>query len=269
MIIDAHAHITPKLNAKFSNTPNEKILEILLKEMRDNGVDQTFVIASYRDDVCSPRTQETLELVKNTPQIRVIGTLNIETFKKKDLDALEKLLKARAIIGIKLYLGYQYIYAYDQRVFPIYELCTMYDVPAVFHTGDTFRTDGKLRYSHPLTIDDVAVEFPNLKIVIAHVGNPWVLDCAAVLYKNENVYADISGLVVCNNFDTPDGELVKRRIKELIAYASPNKLIYGTDWPLANMGDYIKFTESLGITGRKMECMMGENALAVFSSCIK
>ena len=265
MIIDAHAHITTALNKKFGRQSHKRTMQILLEEMQQNQVAHTFVIASFRDGVASPQTKETIELVKDCAQLHVIGTIDLENYVQKDLDALEEHLKKREIIGIKLYLGYQHIYAYDKRCHPIYELCTKYNVPAMFHTGDTFRADGKVRYAHPLAIDDVAVDFPHCKLVIAHVGNPWMETTAEILYKNENVYADISGLVVCDGFHTPDGELAKKRLKELIAYASAKKLIYGTDWPLAKMTDYIEFAESLEIEKADFNYVMSKNARDIFN----
>jgi predicted TIM-barrel fold metal-dependent hydrolase len=62
----------------------------------------------------------------------------------------------------------------------------------MFHTGVLEAgSTGLLEYSHPLQIDRVATRFRNLTIVMAHMGNPWLIDCAAVLAKNENVYADM------------------------------------------------------------------------------
>ena len=54
----------------------------------------------------------------------------------------------------------------------------------------------KVRFAHPLNIDEIAVENPELTIIMCHLGNPWILDCQEILYKNQNVYADISGLVI-------------------------------------------------------------------------
>lgn len=75
------------------------------------------------------------------------------------------------------------------------EIAIEYDVPVMFRPGDTYAPTGRVKYSRPLHIDDVAADFPELKIVICHVGNPWIKDCMEMVYKNQNGYADISGLV--------------------------------------------------------------------------
>jgi len=66
----------------------------------------------------------------------------------------------------------------------------------MIHTDDAFSSTTKLKYAHPLNVDDIAVDNPELKIVMCHLGNPWLIDCQQILHKNRNVHADISGLVV-------------------------------------------------------------------------
>lgn len=66
----------------------------------------------------------------------------------------------------------------------------------VFHTGDTAGSRGKLKYAHPLTVDDPASDFPGTTFVMAHYGNPWIVDATEVAAKHENVFIDLSGLAV-------------------------------------------------------------------------
>ncbi len=66
----------------------------------------------------------------------------------------------------------------------------------MFHCGDTYSERGLLKYSHPLTLDEVAVMHQDVTFMMAHFGDPWVLDGAEVVYKNSNMYADLSGLIV-------------------------------------------------------------------------
>ena len=69
-------------------------------------------------------------------------------------------------------------------------------LPVFFHTGDTYSPRARLRFAQPLAIDDVAVDHPKACFVLAHLGNPWLTDAAEVVYKNVNVWADLSGFVV-------------------------------------------------------------------------
>ena len=79
---------------------------------------------------------------------------------KVDRAALEDGLKSGKFGCIKIYLGYVHVWAYDPAYEPVYALAEKYDVPVVFHTGDTYSIQGKLKYADPLTIDEVAVDHP-------------------------------------------------------------------------------------------------------------
>ena len=140
-----------------------------------------------------------------------------------------------------------------------------YDLPVIFHTGDTLFSTGKIKYSHPINIDEVAVENPKLKIIIAHLGNPWFLDTAELIYKNKNVYADLSGLFFDIN-DTEYIEFLKNKIKEVIAYSQEkaSKLLFGTDFPLINAKDYIRFIKNLNLDKELEEKIFYKNAENLF-----
>src|SRR6185437_4398865 len=112
------------------------------------------------------------------------------------LRRVESALATKQVRALKAYLGYLH-YAPDHPGYrPYYELAERYQLPVIFHTGDTYSPCAKLRYAQPLLVDDVAVDHPKVKFVLAHLGNPWLTDAAEVIYKNINVWADLSGLVV-------------------------------------------------------------------------
>ena len=63
---------------------------------------------------------------------------------------------------------------------PFYRLAEECNIPVIFHTGDTESTDSKLKFAHPSGIDEIAVEYPQVNFLIAHLGNPWLMDAAEV-----------------------------------------------------------------------------------------
>jgi predicted TIM-barrel fold metal-dependent hydrolase len=93
---------------------------------------------------------------------------------------------------------------------------------------------------------------------------PWVIDCQEILYKNRNVYVDISGLIV-GNF-TPSAEIHYRsKIKELLNYVvEPHSLLYGSDWPISSMSSYLSFVQKLELNQESLELLMFNNAKSVF-----
>ncbi|EJW16207.1 amidohydrolase [Paenibacillus alvei] len=181
---------------------------------------------------------------------------------------VEQELQKPNAVGLKLYLGYYPFYAYDQVYDRVYELAAKYEVPVVFHSGDTYSERGLLKYSHPLTIDEVAVKHREVTMMMAHFGDPWVLDGAEVVYKNRNVYADLSGLLVGDSrrFARLDEEspLFFQHLRHAIVYCDHyDKLLFGTDWPLAPIGTYIEFVKSI-IPEKYQENVFYHNALRVF-----
>ncbi|MBI4445245.1 MAG: amidohydrolase [Acidobacteria bacterium] len=104
--------------------------------------------------------------------------------------ALEKL----GCIGAKIHPPYQEIMPGDRDLmYPLYEVLVENNAPVLFHTGNTLLTGTKLKYGHPMHIDEVAVDFPQLKIIMAHWSWPWIDDALAVVSRNKNVYVDVSG----------------------------------------------------------------------------
>jgi predicted TIM-barrel fold metal-dependent hydrolase len=134
----------------------------------------------------------------------------------------------------------------------------------MIHTGDTFSNISKVRFAHPLNIDDIAVDNPELTIIMCHIGNPWILDCQEILYKNKNVYADISGLVI-GNFKLYDQRYYMYKIRELLSYLEmPHHLLYGSDWPISNMGSYIKFVNKLKLNKQSRDLLLFKNSHNIF-----
>lgn len=184
-----------------------------------------------------------------------------------ELDRIEKRLASLDVAGIKLYAGYYHYYVTDNIYGPVYELARKYDVPVVIHTGDTYSMNGLLKYSHPLTVDELAYQQRNVRFMICHLGDPWVMDAAEVVAKNPNVYADLSGLVVGDRqkFERFQNEpLFMDHFRRALVYADNyEKMLFGTDWPLAPIDVYIDFVKHL-IPEKYHEEVFYRNAFQVF-----
>ncbi|HQO09468.1 MAG TPA: TatD family hydrolase [Clostridiales bacterium] len=180
---------------------------------------------------------------------------------------LEKTLTRHDCAGIKIYAGYYYYTVTSPIYKKVYELAMKYDLPVVIHSGDTFSDRGLLRYSHPLYIDELAVRYPDLRIVICHLGNPWVMDAAEIVYKNKNVYSDLSGLQVgtkevFGRFSS--SELWLNTFRTAMVFADRyDKFLYGSDWPLAPMKSYIDLIKVM-VPEEHHEKVFYDNALNVF-----
>ena len=115
----------------------------------------------------------TRAIVALVPGLHLIGLADPERFDDDHLARVERALKRRDVVALKAYLGYLHHEPNDPGYRPYYKLAAKYDIPVIFHTGDTYSQSAKVKYAHPRFIDDVAVDFPDTRFVIAHLGNPW------------------------------------------------------------------------------------------------
>jgi len=262
MIIDCHTHVNLYEDESAEALP--LCVERLQTAMRRNRVQQAIILTSYKVSPGRPSARAVVEATRHLPNLHVVAGLSWRTFCQDDVDELRDLLQARAIKGLKLYPGYEPFYPADPKLEPAYRLAEEFDVPVMIHTGDTYAPGGKVKYSHPLHVDEVAVDFPKVKFLICHLGNPWFRDCMEVVYKNENVYTDISGLTL-GDFTDRFEEYMRQQLKEMLLWGvNPNKVLYGTDWPLATMESYLQFMNELSLPPRERDMMLHENAAALF-----
>lgn len=164
----------------------------------------------------------------------------------QQVEKIEENLKLASCVGVKLYPGYNHFYVFDEKLDPVYALAEKYDKPVAIHTGLTATDYAVLKYAHPLTLDEAAVRHPRVQLVMCHFGNPFLENAVAVVEKNPNVAVDLSGLI---EGKIPDMDrFVKRKkgylrmLNDWLEYMDLyDRFMYGTDWPLANLEDYIGF----------------------------
>ncbi len=230
MAIDAHAHIFTEgaYRAYMQKAAGrvDKIISILSEPALDDAGNE-FPISLH----------ELLSFAASHAGIAVVGSVNTQKDIPAQLAELEGFLKEKKIVGIKMYPGYEHFYASDKVVFPVAELCQKYNAPLVFHTGDV---DGSvstsvLKYSHPIHVDELAVTYPECKIIIAHFGFPYLLETANVVSKNKNVFTDISATIVQTKNATDAENLLNQYIvdlKRVFAYFfdTRRKVMFGIDY---------------------------------------
>ncbi|MEP7347585.1 MAG: amidohydrolase family protein, partial [Gemmatimonadaceae bacterium] len=193
MIIDCHVHLNHYADENVDALAAS--LAKLRTTMRRNRVDTALILTSYKVSPGRPSTRQVVDAVSDSPNLFVVAGVPYETFGDETVAELDSMLAAGSLKGLKLYPGYEPFYPADAKLERVYELAARYDVPVMIHCGDTYSPRGKVKFAHPLHVDEVAVDHPDVKFVICHLGNPWLTDCMEVVYKNPNVYADISGLV--------------------------------------------------------------------------
>jgi predicted TIM-barrel fold metal-dependent hydrolase len=171
----------------------------------------------------------------------------------------ERLIKEEGIKGFKFHPTVQGYHPYDKMAWPIYEVINHYKMPAIFHTGHSgigsgMRCGGGLRlaYSNPMHLDDVAIDWPDMQIVMAHPSFPWQDEALSVATHKPNVWIDLSGW-------SP-----KYFPKQLIQYANTllkDRILFGSDYPLITPERWMKDFEVAGFKPEVMPGILKGNAV--------
>jgi hypothetical protein len=156
------------------------------------------------------------------PRGRLLPFASLNPFLVGDLGAeLERLVREGGFRGFKVYPVYQHHYVNDPRLYPLYAKAQELRVPMLVHTGSSVFKGARIKYGDPLHLDDVAIDFPDLTILMAHSGRPfWYGQAAWMARRHANVYMEVSGL---------PGKKLLEYFPDLERLA--DKCVYGSDWP--------------------------------------
>jgi uncharacterized protein len=170
---------------------------------------------------------------------------------------LEAYVKEGGVRGLKLHPSYQFFYPNEARLYPLYEKAQELRVPIVFHIGSSIFKGTRLKYCDPIFLDDIAVDFPDLTIVMAHSGRGFWYDACFFLSRlHKNVYMDITGLPP-HRLLTYFPELEK----------NADKVIFGSDWPTMPKGieQNIAAIQSLPLNEDALEAILYGNASRILA----
>jgi hypothetical protein len=137
----------------------------------------------------------------------------------------------------------------------------------MIHQGDTLERDGLVKFARPIEVDEVAVRWPDVPIVLCHLGNPWVEETAELVYKNANVWTDCSGLLArpTVRYFREMFERARTRLHQLIVtVGDADRVLYGSDWPLESIATAVELVTSLPIPEDDRERILGGNARRLF-----
>lgn len=170
------------------------------------------------------------------------------------------------IHAIKLYPGYRPYGIAEERVRPVLRWAEAHRVPVVVHQGDTSDPDGLIRYARPIDLDEVAVAHRGLRFVLCHLGNPWVEEAAEVVYKNPNVWADVSGLLspIVAMPARRKSRMARRVGQALATVGDSGKLLFGSGWPVCSIAEARSLLDDLALDPAEREAILGANAHRVF-----
>ena len=165
----------------------------------------------------------TAQWVEHAPN-KLIGFMAIDPMEEDHLDQIDYCVNELGLRGIKIYPMLGRYDPSDPTIFGLYEKAQRLKLPILSHVGTHPNPKAMLKYSQPLLFDEVAQAFPELKIIIAHMAHPWQRDCAVVIRKHPNVFADVSG-VWTRPWQGWDALIT------MIEWGVADKLLFGSDYP--------------------------------------
>ncbi|MEW5952714.1 MAG: amidohydrolase family protein [Bacillota bacterium] len=267
VVVDFHTHAGLVENLqqwfvqRFSEIHKKDMTEILnyystpagrSELLAESGADYQVILAEMTT-TGSVTNEFVAGLCRQAPGTIPFANLNL-SMDGRPAATLEYCVKELGCRGLKMQPTYQHFYPNEPSYYPIWARAEELGIPVMFHTGSSVFPGAKAKYGQPILLDDLAVDFPDLKIIMAHSGRGFWYQEAFFLARNRpNVYMEVSGLPpkkLLNYF--PDLERIA------------DKVIFGSDWPeVTSIRDNINQIKALPISEAAKEKILGKNALKV------
>ena len=188
----------------------------------------------------------------------LIPFASIDPHKPEAVAVARRLIRDHGVRGFKFHPNIQEFFPDDRLAYPLYEVIAEAGLPALFHTGHSGIGAGlpggggiRLKYSNPIHVDDVAVDFPELKIVLAHPSFPWQDEAISIALHKQQVYIDLSGW-------SP-----KYFPPQLVRYANTllkDRVLFGSDYPMITPDRWLADFEQAGFRDEVKPLILKENA---------
>ena len=235
-----------------------------LDKMDLAGIERSLLIAVRAGDIRVPESFEipysrVYEICQEHPA-RFSGLAGIDPFRgMAGLKDLEEAVNDMGFVGAHLYPHWCELPPDHAKYYPYYAKCCELDIPIMMQVGHNLIYSRNRRLpsvGKPIYLDQVAIDFPELKLIGIHIGIPWTDEMISMCWKHENV------------FTAGDAYAPKYWPESFVHYANSygkNKVMFGTDWPVIDPVRAVKEVEDLGFREEAKKLIMRDNALKVFN----
>lgn len=275
MIVDVHSHYFQypdffteefKVEARRARNGVETDLTVRWEEYHATAMEaDRSIVFGGKAKLCGQWVpdHEVAKYVSQHPE-HLIGFLSVDPTQPGWRDELVEGHRHLGLKGIKLLPMYAGFRPTDPELDDLWRYAAKHGLPVLLHTGTTFMTKAPLECTLPRLIDDVAIRFPDVKIIMAHLGHPWEGECIVTIRKHENVYADCSALHY-RPFQLYNSLML------LQEYGVWHKLLFGSDYPfttvtaslagMRNLNAMLEGTALPRLDMEKMEAMFHRDTL--------
>lgn len=191
---------------------------------------------------------------------RFSGLAGIDPYRgMQGLYDLEQAVKEYGFVGAHLYPHWCELAPDAALYYPYYAKCCELDIPIMMQVGHNLVYSRERRLpsvARPILLDQVAIDFPDLKLIGIHIGIPWTDEMISMCWKHDNVYT------------AGDAYAPKYWPKEYVHYANSygkHKVMFGTDWPVIDPERAVQEVEELGFRDDAKQMLMRDNAMRVFN----
>ncbi|HUK45544.1 MAG TPA: amidohydrolase family protein [Gaiellaceae bacterium] len=202
--------------------------------------------------------EEIAEAARANPDV-LIPFASIDPARPDAVERARRLIADHGVRGFKFHPNLQCFFPDDRMAYPLYEVIAEAGLPALFHTGHSGIGTGlpggggvRLRYSNPMCLDDVAADFPELKLVLAHPSFPWQDEAISICLHKANVWIDLSGW--SPRYFPP----------QLVQYANSQlktKVLFGSDFPLITPDRWLADFEQAAFKDEVRPLILKDNAI--------
>ncbi len=267
-VIDFHFHVAPLDNfnpviveyfrkncpyyiENFSENINP---DDLVRYLHSQGVDKGVLLTEYAPKTTGVVTNESVSsLCQGQKDLIPFGALCLYD-DTPVVEQAEHAVQNLGMKGFKMVPTYAHFYPNDPKLFPFYELVQDMGVPLQFHTGISLFKGARVKYGDPLFLDDVADEFPDLKIILDHGGRSFWYDRANwLITRHKNMYIGVTGV--------PARDILQV-FPNLKRY--PDRFIFGSDWPaIPDIHTYVEKVRSLPLDNEILDMLLWQNAASI------
>ncbi|MEM2849305.1 MAG: amidohydrolase family protein [Candidatus Bathyarchaeia archaeon] len=237
-------------------------LNALVKMLKTAGIYKAVLLSIATSEVVMPPNESIRNIIEKSGEM-FIGFAGLNPIKGDEaIDELEK-AHSEGFKGVKLYPPLQGFKPRDRKLYAFYERAQQLNMPLLFHTGVSWIRRVELAYCHPFEVEDVAVTFPNLKVVLAHMGFPWIWEAAIIAVKYENVYLDLSGVFTGTPKEHISHVFTKTLTPSFVSRFLADKIVFGSDWPRMEPFKMVEAVRSLPLERSVLDKIMRLNALRI------
>lgn len=244
-------------------------LETLILEMDNAGVERAILLALDAKTVRGftlPSNDVVYKLLEKAPE-RFWAFASVDPHDTgRAVAELERAVCDLGFLGLKLSPPIQMFKPSDENLEPLYEKAVELEVPVLFHSGFTWLDDVSIYLAHPREFEVLALKYPELKIVLAHAGWPWVDEAMSLAMKYRNVYLDVSNVYTGTPVEHLRTLLTEEHRFRLVERFISEKIVFGSDYPRIEIDKMVEALLSLNLSYETKKKILRENAQKLIGS---